>query len=132
VSKVDPFSSFRVEDFPTEQTWIQNLFLPLNNILGQVTRALNGGVTVPDNIPGFTKTLSGQSITLPQVFRYEGKFTPTALSIQGFKNGSAIALVAAWSVSGDTITVSKLFEITASGNTAVASGTSYQIQLRFT
>lgn len=131
--KVSPFSSFRLEDFPTQRAWIETLFFPLNNVLAQVTQALNGQVTAGDNIPAFTKVISGSNLTLPQSFQLEGKFIPKQMVVaQALKTGSPIAMVGAWSISGDTITVNKLYEISESGNTALASGSKYTIVLTFT
>lgn len=132
MSKVSPFSPFRLEDFPNQRDWISTLFLPLNQVLEQVTQALNGQITAGDNIPTFTKVISGSNLTLPQSFKM-GDFTPSQMVVaQAVKAGTPIAMVGAWSVSGDTITVSQLFEVSASGNTAIASGTKYSIVLKFT
>jgi len=132
VSKVSPFSPLRLEDFPNQRDWISTLFLPLNQVLEQVTQAQNGQITAGDNIPTFTKVISGSNLTLPQSFKM-GDFTPSQMVVaQAVKAGTPIAMVGAWSVSGDTITVSQLFEVSASGNTAIASGTKYSIVLKFT
>lgn len=133
MAKVSPFSSFRLEDFATQREWISTLFLPLNAILSQVTEALNQRITYGDNIPAFTKVLSGSNITVPQSFQLEGSFTPSQMIVaQAFKAGSPVVMAGAWSQSGDTLTVSKLFEISEDGNTPLESGQKYQISLRFT
>lgn len=133
MSKVAPFSSFRLEDFPSQRDWIETLFLPLNSILTQMSQALNGQITAVDNIPTFTKVISGSNLTLPQTFRVDGNFQAAQMTVaQAVKAGSPIAMVGAWSQSGDTITVSQLFEVGASGNIPLASGTKYQISMRFT
>jgi hypothetical protein len=132
LSKVSPFSSFRLEDFPTQKEWISTLFLPLNSVLSQLTQALNGQVELGDNIPSFTKVLSGSNLSLPLSFQVDGGFTPSQMIVaQAFKAGAPIAMVGAWSQSGDTLTVSKLFEVTEDGNVPLASGTKYSISLRF-
>lgn len=133
MSKVSPFSPFRLEDFATQREWIGTLFLPLNNVLSEVTQALNGRITAGDNIPSFTKVLSGSNLTLPQSFKVDGTFTPSQMVVaQAFRAGTPIAMVGAWSQSGDTITVSQLFEVSETGNTLLASGTKYSISLKFT
>lgn len=133
MAKISPFSSLRLEDFPSQREWIDTLFLPLNNVLSQLTQALNGQITVGDNIPAFTKTLSGSNLTLPQTFQLTEKFVPTQMVVaQAIKTGSPIAMIGAWSISGDTITVNKLYEISESGNIPLASGPKYAIVLRFT
>lgn len=131
--KVSPFSSFRLEDFPTEREWIDTLFLPLNNVLSQITQALNGRLS-SDNIPTFTKTFEGSNLSLPQSFQNTlAGFIPTQMVVaQAFKAGKAIAMVGAWSQSGDTITVNELFEVTAAGNVPLSTGPKYQIVLKFT
>ncbi len=132
MAKISPFSSFRVEDFPSEREWIATLFLPLNNTLSQVTQTLNGQVNRVDNIPSFTKVINGSSLTLPLSFRFEGKFSPSQMMIaRALRGGLPIAMIGAWSISGDTITVNKLFEITDTGNIPLSSGQSYNILLRF-
>lgn len=132
MSKVSPFSPFRLEDFPNQRDWIGTLFLPLNQTLEQVCQALNGQVTAGDNIPTFTKVITGSNLTLPMTFKM-GTFSPTQMVVaQAVKAGSPIAMVGAWSVSGDTITVSKLYEVSEAGNAPVSSGTKYTIALKFT
>lgn len=132
MSKVSPFSPFRLEDFPNQRDWIGTLFLPLNQTLEQVCQALNGQITAGDNIPTFTKVITGSNLTLPMTFKM-GTFSPTQMVVaQAVKAGSPIAVVGAWSVSGDTITVSKLYEVSEAGNAPVSSGTKYSITLRFT
>lgn len=132
MAKVSPFSSFRLEDFPTQRAWIETLFLPLNSVLSQVTAALNGQVTAGDNIPTFTKILSGSNLSLPQRFQLEGAFIPKQMIVaQAFKTGTPIVMLGAWSIDGDTITVNKLYEITESGNIPLASGLKYTIALKF-
>jgi hypothetical protein len=133
--KVSPFSSFRLEDFPSVRDWIGTLFLPLNNVLSQIVQALNGQVTFGDNIPACTKTFSGSNLSLPQRFQIDGGLKiATAMQVcQAVKAGSPIAMIGAWSQDGDTLIVSKLLEVTDAGQVIpLASGTKYSITLRFT
>lgn len=133
MSKVSPFSPFRLEDFPSERTWLDKLFLPLNTVLTEVTQALNGALTPVDNIPTFSKLLTGSNLSLPFTFKFEGRFTPTQMVVaQAVKAGAAITMLGAWSQSGDTLTVSELFEVSAAGNTPLTTGPKYSILLRFT
>lgn len=121
-----------MEDFATQKDWIGKLFLPLNSILTQLATAMNAQVTFGDNIPTFTKTLSGSTLTLPQRFQFTGSYTPVEMRVaQATKDGTPVTMVGAWSISGDTITVSELYEVTASGNVPIASGSKYNIVLRF-
>lgn len=132
MAKVSPFSAFRLEDFPGQQSWISTLFLPLNNVLGDVVQALNGQVTLGDNVPSFTKVLTGSGLRLPLTFRMEGKFTPSMMIVgQALRAGTPITMAGAWSIDGDTITVSELFQITSDGNTALESDVKYTIALKF-
>jgi hypothetical protein len=132
MSSIDPYSPLRLEDFPTQRDWIDTLFLPLNKVLSQVTQALGGQTTFGDNIPTFTKTLSGSSLTLPQSFQFSGSFVPTQMIVaQATKGGVAIPMIGAWSITGDTITVNKLYELTDTVNIPMASGPKYSIVLRF-
>jgi hypothetical protein len=133
MAKVDPFSALRLEDFPSQREWISTLFLPLNSVLQQITTALNGQTTFGDNIPSFTKVLSGSNLRLPVTFQLTQKFTPTQMVVShASREGTAITMAGAWSFSGDTVTVSELFQISASGNTALETGAKYSITLRFT
>ncbi len=133
MAKVSPFSSFRLEDFPGQRDWISTLFLPLNTILTQVTQALNGQITFGQNIPTFTKTITGTNVILPQTFQVQTGFVAQAMSVaQAVKAGSAVAMVGAWSQSGDTITVSKLLEVSESGVLPIDSEAKYTIVMRFT
>ena len=132
MAKVSPFSSFRLEDFPTQREWIATLFLPLNTVLSQVTQAMNGQVTLGDNIPTFNKAISGSNISLPIVFKLEASFIPSQMIVaQATKAGVPITMVGAWSFSGDTVTVSELFEVSSRGNTPISVGNKYNILLRF-
>lgn len=133
MSKVSPFSPFRLEDFPTEREWIDTLFLPLNNSMSEITQALNAQITYGDNIPAVTKVLSGSNLSLPQAFQVSTTLKLTQMVVaQAIKAGSPITMMGAWSQSGDTITVNELFQITASGNIPLAPGSKYTIVLRFT
>lgn len=133
MGKISPFSAFRLEDFPSEQEWISTLFLPLNFTLGQVVQTLNGQTDFGDNIPSFTKLISGNNLRLPLSFQLTQKFTPTQMTVaQALREGIPITMNGAWSISGDTITVNELFQISASGNSALETGAKYMITLRFT
>lgn len=133
MGKISPFSAFRLEDFPTEQSWISKLFLPLNYTLGQIVQTLNGQTTFGDNIPTFNKVLSGSNLRLPLSFQVTTRFTPTQMDVsQATRDGVPITMNGAWSISGDTITVNELFQVSATGNSALETGAKYSIALRFT
>lgn len=132
MSKVDPYSPLRLEDFPTQREWIGTLFSQLNRTLAQMASALNGQTTLVDNIPAFTKVVSGSSLSLPLSFQVPAKFIPAQMIVaQAMKAGSPITMAGAWSVNGDTVTVNQLFEITTTGNFPLAEGPAYSITLRF-
>jgi hypothetical protein len=121
-----------MEDFTTQKDWIGSLFLPLNSVLSEVTGALNGKLSLGDNIPTFSKVISGNNLSLPLTFKLDADFIPNEMHVaQATKAGAPIAMVGAWSISGDTITVSKLFEVTESGNVPLTTGQKYSINLRF-
>lgn len=132
MSKVSPFSAFRLEDFPDQRAWIDKLFLPLNNVLTQMSLALNGKVAFGDNIPSFDKTISGSNLAVPISFQIEGGMTAKSMIVsQATKAGTPICLVGAWSQSGDTITVNALYEVNATGNHALDPDSRYSIALKF-
>lgn len=133
MSKVDPFSAFRTDDFPGQHEWIGKLFLQLNQFCTQVSQALNGQVTAGDNIPTVTRVISGANLTLPQRFQAPANFQAAQMVIsQATKAAAPIAMVGAWFQSGDTITVTKLLEVSESGITPLDSANKYTITLRFT
>ena len=133
MSKVSPFSPFRLEDFQTQREWIDTLFLPLNTVLSEVTQALNGRIVLGDNIPSITKVLAGSNLSVPQSFQVTGTFIASQLVVaQASKDGVPIAMVGAWSQSGDTLTVNKLYEVDSTGNLPLVAGTKYSIKLVFT
>jgi hypothetical protein len=133
VGKISPFSAFRLEDYPSQRQWISKLFQPLNFTMGQIVNALNGQITFGDNIPAFTKVLSGSNLSLPISFQVTSKLIPTVMTVgQASREGVPITMAGAWSFSGDTITVSELWEIAFTGNTALETGAKYSITLRFT
>lgn len=131
--KIQPFSVFRTEDFVSQRDWIDKLFLPLNSVLSNVTQALSRQLD-SENIPQIVKTFEGNNLTLPIKFQNTiTGFTPTQMVIaQATKNGTPITMVGAWSYSGDTVTVSELFQITAAGNVALSSGTKFTVTIRMT
>lgn len=132
MSKIDPYSPLRLEDFPTQRDWIGTLFFTLNQVLSEVTQGLGGQVTFGDNIPTFTKTFSGSNLSLPLSFQFGAGFIPVEMRVaQAMKDGIAIVMAGSWALSGDTVTVNKLFEITDTGNIPLASGSKYSIVLRF-
>lgn len=57
MAKLPPISRFSREDFPDAPGWIDKLLTPLNASLGSIYGALNGGLSLTDNLKSQVKTL---------------------------------------------------------------------------
>lgn len=132
----------RSEDFPSEQSWISKLLLPLNSFLQSATIAINGNLVYGDNLPCQTITLSfvyGSSADFPKKIAWSvGQSSgnsqlspPVELRVcSATESGTAIAVVMAWSYSNGSISISQISKVTTSGITALVVGKTYKIVLR--
>jgi hypothetical protein len=55
-----PVKRISKEDLPEAPSWVEKLIYPVNLFFDSVYRALNGRLTVPDNISGQIKEISFQ------------------------------------------------------------------------
>lgn len=65
---------FSLEDFPSETSWIGNLFLPLNQILTTLYSNLSNGLTLSQNLLGQVKAVPVSGTTGVVSFPYQ--FSP--------------------------------------------------------
>ncbi len=133
--KLTQIPNFRVEDFPTEQTWISKLFIQLNPFIQAVNQILNQGVDFSSNIRSVSKDYD---ITTFQPFSFAWPFTeatPVELNVVKSLKGTAqtpTILLAAWRYNATTaqIDVTRMVEVTDTG-VATLSGR-YQFSVRVT
>jgi hypothetical protein len=132
MSQIPSVTTLKTEDFPSEQSWIGNLFLPLNDFLTSVVGIINGNVLFGDNIPTQTQTLTVKPGTqLPLVFKYTLKPNPTELRVcRATKNGSPIALLTSWSISSGQISFFIAGEVSNGVISAPSSTSTYSIVVR--
>ena len=134
-------SGIRVEDFPSQKDWMPKLLGPLNQFLLSATNAINGNLTLTDNIPCQTITLiftangsdfpKNISWSINQNNNNASLTPPVELRVcSATENGSAIAVVPAWSYANGTITISYITKLTRSAASALTVGAVYKIILR--
>lgn len=127
-------TTIRTEDFTDQKEWIGRLLTPINRFLLSVTSAINGNVTLGDNIPCQTQSVSFTSngtSDFPKTFKWNLSVAPTELRVcSALENGSAITVGFAWSYANGQITLSTIFKISSSGNAPLVQGSSYNIVMR--
>jgi hypothetical protein len=109
--RVTQSSTFKAEDFPSQRAWIPAFFLPLNRLLQELVRVINGGLTPEDNSKSVLKTLSGR-IILPFSFSWSFPQTaPISLSVcQAVRSNVGRAVVVGWEYSAGTVSIVKLVD----------------------
>ena len=70
--KIGATFSVTEENFPEESSWISNLLSPLNSVFSQVLLALQGNLTIGDNLIGVVATYT---FTTSSTYS-TGSFTP--------------------------------------------------------
>lgn len=124
----------RSEDFDqTVQPWIGRLLSPLNTFITSVTTAINGRLTFVENVLGQEKLLSFTyaSNTLPLKFMVS--FSGTVKSLQivaATEDGSPVAVVPAWSVSGTTVSITDLVKLSSGAASTLQVGSKYNLTVR--
>lgn len=127
--------NLRVEDFPSEQSWIGKLFSQLNPFLQSLNQVLDSNIDFTTNIRAVTKDYS---ITQFQSFKLAWPFKsnpPVEVRVAKASQGASLlptVLFPAWSYNaGDaTITIHQIYEMSKNGF-AAASG-QYTFTLRAT
>lgn len=127
--------NLRVEDFPSEQSWINRLFVQLNPFMQGVSRVFNGNVDFSTNIKSVTKSYD---ITTFQAFSFLWSFAdvnPVDVRIVQATKGvqqTPTILLLAWSfdLSSRSISISRITEIGATGVNELSGR--YQFTIRAT
>lgn len=133
--KMNQVPNLRVEDFPSESTWIGRLFIQLNPFIQSVNQVFENDVDFSTNIKSLTRDFD---ITTFQEFSFTWPFTgtsPVDLRVVKALKGSAQSptiLLASWKFdsTNDLITVTRLVEVTDVG-VAQLSGR-YRFSIRVT
>lgn len=129
-------TQLRVEDFPTEQSWIGRLFVQLNPYFASVNQVVNGFIDYSSNISAFTQSYT---ITSFQAFSFQWptQFSnpPQDLRIMQASKGTQqtpTILLPAWSYDSSLkkVSIANILELTSSGPQALSG--SYQFTLRAT
>jgi hypothetical protein len=131
--KLNQLPNFRVEDFPSEQSWISKLFTQLNPFVQTVNQVFDNNLDFSTNIKSVTSLYNISSF---QVFSLQWPYKdnpPAQLSVIQAAKGTGLTpciLLAAWSYDATKylITVNNLVEVSTSGVSAL-SGT-YRFTIR--
>lgn len=126
--------SLRVQDFPTESSWITTLFNQLNPFFLSMYTVLNNGVDFKTNINCVD---TQYSISGFQPFSIKWPFTaapPTTLMVSvGYNTtvGAPTMLLAAWSYNSSTnsVNVTSMLEVTDKGNVALTGKYTFSIRV---
>lgn len=135
MSKLYQVPSLRVEDFPTENKWIDRLFIQLNPFFSSLSQVITQNVDFSNNIPAVTKSYS---ITSFSSFSFKWTFSgydPVDVRVISATKGSSqtpTILLCAWSYSKTTasITISRIAEV-LNGSVSDINGT-YSFTIRAT
>jgi len=125
MSKLNQLPNLRVEDFPSEQAWINRLFIQLNPFIQGVYNLFNQNVDFSANIKSVSKDYD---ITSFQEFSFLWTFndsTPTDVrvlkALKGTGTQTPTILLIAWDYDATTklVTVSSMVEVTTAGVAAL-------------
>jgi hypothetical protein len=124
--KLDQVPNLRSEDFPSDVSWLNSLFIQLNPFIQGVSRIFLQNVSFGDNIKSVSQSYS---ITTFQEFSFQWPYkdVPPAqvqvIQATSGTNQTPTILLAVWSFdkSQNTITVSRLTEV-GSASVAPVSG----------
>lgn len=135
-------STLRTEDFPSQQSWISGLLLPINQFLLSASSALNGNITFGDNIPcqNFTMNFQYNAATdFPKILKWSLSTNSSTQTPQNpfelrccnaTESGVNVTLLPTWSFANGTITISNFVKLTTSGATGLTAGATYVVYLR--
>ena len=126
---------FRVEDFPTLKE-AQKLFSTLNPLITNLNQIFDNNIDFATNIRSVTKNFYQIGITLPTSFTWShAGFTPQSLQIVKAKVDTIpCAMQAAWDFNASTslITISAVYILGSSTNTAISATSVYEFTVRVT
>ncbi len=135
MSQLNQLPNLRVEDFPSEQAWINRLFVQLNPFIQSVSNLFSNNIDYSTNIKSISRDYD---ITSFREFSFLWTFTDSVpldvRAIKAFKGSQqtpTILLVAwAYDLTTKNITISRMVEV----NDATVSALSgrYQFTIRAT
>lgn len=131
--KLNQSPTFRVEDYPSESTWISKLFVNINPFISAVNQVFDQNVDFSTNIKSVTKDYQ---ISTFQEFSFTWPFdktTPADLRVIKSVKGSLqtpVILMASWEFDKNTnlITVTSMVEIGASSVSPLSGTYSFTIR----
>jgi hypothetical protein len=130
--KLNQLPNFRVEDFPSENSWIGKLFVQLNPFIQAINQVLDNHLDFTSNIPSVIRQYT---ITEFQAFSFQWPHDtePVDLRVTKALKGSQqtpTILLAAWSYDGanSLVRVSQMVEVSSSGVSALSGR--YQFWIR--
>ncbi len=133
--KLNQIPNFRVEDFPSEQSWIGRFFIQLNPFIQSVNQIFDKNIEFDTNIKSIKKDFD---LTVFSSLSFTWPYAPTepvSLEVVKAKKGNTLTptiLLCAWSydASNSLITVSRMVEV---GDAAVSALSGrYQFTIRAT
>lgn len=100
------------EQLPSDvQKWIDQLLLPINNAISQLTYALTNQLTISDNFLGTVKTFTLKTSDFPFTFRHGLAVKPKILMLGQIQDTAAspstftVAPYVQWSLGSDGATI---------------------------
>lgn len=127
--------TLRVEDYPSEQSWIGKLFVQINPVLQSLYQVLNQNIDFSVNIMSITQNYD-MTVTTFQAFKFQWPFPnskPIDLRVIKALKGTTLTptiLLPAWSydASTTTITVTQILEVTSSGIAQMSGRYQYSVR----
>ena len=127
--------NLRSEDFPDFKS-ADALFKILNPFFVDLGQILDENIDFSQNIKSVTKSFSSKGIAVPVNFSWPfPKFQPVTLIVtQATKDGTPIAMAAAWSYNASSaiVSISKLVQIEEPSNLAIVNTSTYNFTVRVT
>ena len=133
--KLVQIPNFRVEDYPSETSWIARLFVNINPLIQSLNQIINGNLAFGDNIKSVSNTYN---VTGFQQFSFSWPYTdvpPNEVVILKSNKGvtqTPTILLHSWSFdqTKNLITVNNMVEVV--GTTLEAMSGKYQFIMRAT
>lgn len=127
MSKLNP-QKFTLEDFPDQRDWIDKLFSPLNQFLGDVYRSYSNSLSVEDNLFQEIREIKFQNSNNNFPYKFRAKFNQNPKGLVSIYllnndtgNYSSETPTVVWTYGSQEISISEIAGLT--------SGTNYTIRL---
>lgn len=117
MSQLNQLPNLRVEDFPSEQSWINRLFVQFNPFIQSVSNLFNNNIDFLTNIKSISKEYD---VTTFQEFSFLWSFTDSVpidvrviKALKGTGSQTPTILLIAWNYSATTklVTISRMVEV---------------------